>query len=68
MFPLYPTALVFEGMHFFDIGWAVMRHNYPRLLQALVPLTTHVAAMSDKEKQQWLQAKLRPVRRSSSRR
>lgn len=54
--------LVFEGMHFFDVGWAVMCGDYARLRRALVPLSQRVAAMEERELEQWLRGKLRPVR------
>lgn len=56
------AALVFEGMHFFDVGWAVMRGDLARLRRALVPLSQHVAGMTDEELEQWLRGKLQPVR------
>lgn len=55
------TALVFEGMHFFDVGWAVMCGNYGRLRRALVPLSRRVAAMDEQQVELWLRSKLQPV-------
>lgn len=52
---------MFEGLHFFDVGWAVMRGDFVQLRRALVPLSQRVASMAEEELEQWLRGKLQPV-------
>lgn len=55
------AALVFEGLHFFDVGVAVFSRQWGVLADALVPLSDRAAAMSREERIAMLKARCRPV-------